>query len=147
MYNGVRAAGIMVPLRHIVISAMNGTHMVHVGQANQGQRMFASVSTRGRTSLHRRRHNGVSMRARGRKALQELLDEKEEDDDVEEGPVLKESVAWESPLCIAQYPDPVLRAKNATIECFDDSLRKLAEEMFEIMYECVTMTRWHESDR
>lgn len=34
-----------------------------------------------------------------------------------------------------QYPDPRLRAVNARIGVFDDTLRKLAEEMFEVMYQ------------
>jgi peptide deformylase len=33
------------------------------------------------------------------------------------------------------YPDPKLRAPNATISCFDESLRQLAEQMFEVMYQ------------
>lgn len=42
---------------------------------------------------------------------------------------------WQSPLEVLRYPDPRLRAPNARIGAFDDSLRRLAEEMFEVMYE------------
>jgi len=42
---------------------------------------------------------------------------------------------WQSPLTVLQYPDPRLRAQNARIGVFDDSLRQLAEEMFEVMYQ------------
>ncbi|EFN57416.1 hypothetical protein CHLNCDRAFT_17300, partial [Chlorella variabilis] len=42
---------------------------------------------------------------------------------------------WQSPLAVLRYPDPRLRAPNARIGAFDDSLRRLAEEMFEVMYE------------
>lgn len=42
---------------------------------------------------------------------------------------------WQSPLGVLRYPDPRLRAQNARIGVFDDSLRRLAEEMFEVMYE------------
>lgn len=42
---------------------------------------------------------------------------------------------WQSPLAVLRYPDPRLRAPNARIACFDDSLRQLAAEMFEVMYE------------
>lgn len=41
---------------------------------------------------------------------------------------------WDSPLDIVRYPDPRLRAKNARIAVFDESLKRLAAEMFEIMY-------------
>ena len=41
---------------------------------------------------------------------------------------------WSSPLDIVRYPDPRLRAKNARINVFDDSLKQLASEMFDIMY-------------
>lgn len=42
---------------------------------------------------------------------------------------------WQSPLAVLRYPDPRLRAPNARIAAFDDTLRKLAEEMFEVMYQ------------
>ena len=42
---------------------------------------------------------------------------------------------WQSPLSVVRYPDPRLRAVNARIGVFDDTLRRLAEEMFEVMYE------------
>lgn len=42
---------------------------------------------------------------------------------------------WQSPLQIAQYPDPCLRAINARIGVFDESLLRLAKEMIAIMYE------------
>lgn len=35
---------------------------------------------------------------------------------------------------IVLYPDPRLRAQNARIGVFDESLRRLAEEMFDVMY-------------
>ncbi|WPT12273.1 Peptide deformylase 1B [Picochlorum sp. SENEW3] len=85
------------------------------------------------------KRKSVMANARGaRRALQELLDAKGENEEEEEqltGPVLKDSVQWTSPLSIVKYPDPVLRAPNAIIDCFDDNLRRLAEEMFEIMYD------------
>ncbi|KAG2496147.1 hypothetical protein HYH03_005749 [Edaphochlamys debaryana] len=42
---------------------------------------------------------------------------------------------WTSPLQIVKYPDPKLRAVNARIGVFDDSLSKLAKEMIEVMYQ------------
>ncbi|GLI60620.1 hypothetical protein VaNZ11_002782 [Volvox africanus] len=42
---------------------------------------------------------------------------------------------WTSPLHIVKYPDPRLRAVNARIGVFDDSLLRLAKEMIEIMYQ------------
>ncbi|KAL1824621.1 hypothetical protein DCAR_0312702 [Daucus carota subsp. sativus] len=41
---------------------------------------------------------------------------------------------FESPLEIVEYPDPILRAKNKRIDTFDDNLKKLVDEMFDIMY-------------
>lgn len=41
---------------------------------------------------------------------------------------------FESPLKIVEYPDPRLRAKNKRINAFDESLKKLADEMFDVMY-------------
>ncbi|KAI3908628.1 hypothetical protein MKW92_042381 [Papaver armeniacum] len=41
---------------------------------------------------------------------------------------------FESPLKIVEYPDPILRAANKKIDTFDDNLKKLADEMFDIMY-------------
>ena len=42
---------------------------------------------------------------------------------------------WTSPLEVVQYPDPRLRVQNARIGVFDESLKQLATEMFEIMYQ------------
>ncbi|KAK7309792.1 hypothetical protein RJT34_06806 [Clitoria ternatea] len=39
-----------------------------------------------------------------------------------------------SPLKIVEYPDPKLRAKNKRIVNFDDNLKKLVHEMFDVMY-------------
>jgi peptide deformylase len=80
--------------------------------------------------------NPLPLRARGR-ALQELLDGKDEEKEESEGSGLPAvtTLAWESPLIILKYPDPRLRAPNAPVGCFDDSLRQLAEEMFEVMYD------------
>lgn len=36
---------------------------------------------------------------------------------------------------IRVYPDPVLRSEVATIEVFDDELRRLADDMIETMYD------------
>jgi hypothetical protein len=38
------------------------------------------------------------------------------------------------PLEIAIYPHPCLRADNAKLDCFDESLQELTKAMFEIMY-------------
>lgn len=42
---------------------------------------------------------------------------------------------WQSPLQIIKYPDPRLRAVNARLDVFDDTLLALAKEMIKIMYE------------
>lgn len=47
---------------------------------------------------------------------------------------LADDILYEGPLRIVEYPDPILRAKNKRIESFDDNLKKLAGEMFDIMY-------------
>ncbi|TKY63233.1 Peptide deformylase 1B [Spatholobus suberectus] len=38
------------------------------------------------------------------------------------------------PLKIVEYPDPKLRAKSKRVVTFDDSLKKLVHEMFDVMY-------------
>ncbi|KAG6790112.1 hypothetical protein POTOM_006259 [Populus tomentosa] len=57
------------------------------------------------------------------------------------GPFLKEDqvaatsdLEFEAPLKIVEYPDPILRAKNKRIDSFDDNLKKLVDEMFDVMY-------------
>ena len=47
---------------------------------------------------------------------------------------------FESPLRIVEYPDPVLRAKNKRIDTFDDNLKRLVSEMFDVMYKYVFIT-------
>ncbi|GMN42528.1 hypothetical protein TIFTF001_011729 [Ficus carica] len=41
---------------------------------------------------------------------------------------------FETPLKVVKYPDPLLRAKNKRIDSFDDNLKKLVHEMFDVMY-------------
>ncbi|XP_021891988.1 peptide deformylase 1B, chloroplastic/mitochondrial [Carica papaya] len=41
---------------------------------------------------------------------------------------------FEAPLKIVEYPDPILRARNKRIGTFDDNLKKLVDEMFDVMY-------------
>lgn len=42
---------------------------------------------------------------------------------------------WPKPLTILKYPDPRLRAPNAKVEVFDDSLMQLVKEMIPVMYQ------------
>ncbi|KAL0461692.1 UNVERIFIED_CONTAM: Peptide deformylase 1B, chloroplastic [Sesamum latifolium] len=52
----------------------------------------------------------------------------------EEAVVSPAELQFEGRLEIVQYPDPVLRAKNKRINTFDESLKKLVDEMFDVMY-------------
>ncbi|XP_050224380.1 peptide deformylase 1B, chloroplastic [Mercurialis annua] len=52
----------------------------------------------------------------------------------EEEAATRDDLYFESPLKIVEYPDPKLRRKNKRIITFDDNLKKLADEMFDIMY-------------
>ncbi|XP_030544732.1 peptide deformylase 1B, chloroplastic/mitochondrial-like [Rhodamnia argentea] len=45
-----------------------------------------------------------------------------------------DDIQFEAPLKIVEYPDPALRAKNKRIGTFDDNLKKLVDEMFDVMY-------------
>lgn len=41
---------------------------------------------------------------------------------------------FDAPLKIVEYPDPILRAKNKRVNTFDENLKKLVDEMFDVMY-------------
>ncbi|XP_024538686.1 peptide deformylase 1B, chloroplastic-like [Selaginella moellendorffii] len=43
-------------------------------------------------------------------------------------------VEFNSNLSIVLYPDPKLRARNIRINSFDDNLKKLVDEMLDVMY-------------
>ncbi|XP_039026014.1 peptide deformylase 1B, chloroplastic/mitochondrial-like [Hibiscus syriacus] len=45
-----------------------------------------------------------------------------------------EDLRFESPLEIVVYPDPILRKRNKRIDTFDENLKKLVDEMFDVMY-------------
>ena len=48
---------------------------------------------------------------------------------------------WKSPLTMddmVRYPDPRLRRPNDTIATFGDDLKRLANEMFDVMYQCAS---------
>lgn len=55
-------------------------------------------------------------------------------------PKIEEEVAspadmqFEAPLTVVQYPDPILRAKNKRVGTFDENLKMLVDEMFDVMY-------------
>ena len=42
---------------------------------------------------------------------------------------------WVSPLEIIKYPDPRLRAVNARIGVFDESLERLGRDLLDAMYQ------------
>ncbi|PSC76281.1 peptide deformylase [Micractinium conductrix] len=79
---------------------------------------------------------GAAQAARARNRLQDLLaDMRAEDVEEDISAPLVTKLEWQSPLAVLPYPDPRLRAVNVRIGVFDDSLRRLAEEMFEVMYQ------------
>ncbi|XP_039121255.1 peptide deformylase 1B, chloroplastic isoform X1 [Dioscorea cayenensis subsp. rotundata] len=45
-----------------------------------------------------------------------------------------DDLRFEPPLKIVEYPHPILRARNKGINTFDENLKKLADEMFDVMY-------------
>ncbi|PPS17982.1 hypothetical protein GOBAR_AA02611 [Gossypium barbadense] len=45
-----------------------------------------------------------------------------------------EDLQFEPPLKIVEYPDPILRKRNKRIDTFDENLKKLVDEMFDVMY-------------
>lgn len=47
------------------------------------------------------------------------------------------SLEFDAPLSIVMYPDPRLRAVNAKIGVFGEPVKRLAKEMFRVMYEYV----------
>lgn len=84
------------------------------------------VEQRGRG---RRRGSLLVTRARVNRSLQELLEQQEENEPT------ATNLEWASPLRVLPYPHPLLRAPNLAVGAFDDTLRRLAEEMFEVMYD------------
>ncbi|KAL3833148.1 hypothetical protein ACJIZ3_007884 [Penstemon smallii] len=45
-----------------------------------------------------------------------------------------DDLKFEGKLKIVEYPDPILRAKNKRIKEFDEDLKRLVDEMFDVMY-------------
>ncbi|XP_071734991.1 peptide deformylase 1B, chloroplastic/mitochondrial [Rutidosis leptorrhynchoides] len=55
----------------------------------------------------------------------------QKNDDVSASPA---DLQFEAPLKIVLYPDPILRAKNKRVDTFDENLKRLVDEMFDLMY-------------
>ncbi|XP_019161788.1 PREDICTED: peptide deformylase 1B, chloroplastic [Ipomoea nil] len=78
-------------------------------------------------SISRNKPSPLAVRAQARRSLSS-------------NKVIKDELAsladlcFEGPLKIVEYPDPILRAKNKRIGTFDDNLKKLVDEMFDVMY-------------
>lgn len=53
--------------------------------------------------------------------------------------LVADDLCFEAPLKIVEYPDPILRARNKRISTFDENLKKLAKEMFDVMYKYVRL--------
>ncbi|CAA2997117.1 peptide deformylase 1B, chloroplastic [Olea europaea subsp. europaea] len=66
------------------------------------------------------------VRSRARRNLSSMI----KDDEV----ASPDDLHFEGQLKVVEYPDPILRARNKRINSFDDSLKKLADEMFDVMY-------------
>lgn len=86
---------------------------------------FSRLSFQNGNVLNQRRFKSIVVRAQARRgASTKDVDEVATQVDME----------FESPLRIVEYPDPRLRLRNKRIETFDDNLKKLVEEMFDVMY-------------
>ncbi|KAL6614856.1 hypothetical protein ACP70R_037126 [Stipagrostis hirtigluma subsp. patula] len=101
-------------------------------------RAFAASSSRPLLAAHpaalplRRAGPALPLAARARRGFSSALaaaPPAEEDDFA-----AASDLRFEPPLKVVQYPDPVLRARNKRINTFDDNLRALADEMFDVMY-------------
>ncbi|XAR51878.1 Peptide deformylase [Bertholletia excelsa] len=73
---------------------------------------------------NRLRSSVMGVQAQAKRGLSFKEDEVASSDDLK----------FEAPLRIVEYPDPILRAKNKRIDTFDDNLKKLVDEMFDVMY-------------
>ncbi|XP_068643157.1 peptide deformylase 1B, chloroplastic/mitochondrial [Aristolochia californica] len=104
------------PLSQALLPLLSGQARFAAGLSKVRERPFSSSSFI-RTSGMR-----VSAQARRR------FSAKEED------LVTSSDMQLESPLRIVEYPDPILRAKNKRLATFDENLKKLVDEMFDIMY-------------
>ena len=123
------------PRRVVVVRAvprrvrnMRTTAMTAIRTCARATTMTATTSARAR--------RGAATRARAKRGfMSEIEDMKREGEDGSSSP--SKSVEWSEPLAIAKYPAPCLRAANAPIVAFDDSLEALSRAMFKIMYETV----------
>uniref|UniRef100_A0A2P2K315 Peptide deformylase n=1 Tax=Rhizophora mucronata TaxID=61149 RepID=A0A2P2K315_RHIMU len=81
-------------------------------------------SSRFYSALHSQKPLTVSVRCQAKRGVMF------KEDEVASADHLK----YEAPLKIVEYPDPILRAKNKRIDTFDENLKKLVDEMFDVMY-------------
>ncbi|ERN02397.1 peptide deformylase 1B, chloroplastic/mitochondrial isoform X2 [Amborella trichopoda] len=52
----------------------------------------------------------------------------------EDGIATPADLSYEAPLKIVEYPDPRLRVRNKRVSVFDENLKELVAEMFDVMY-------------
>eukprot|EP01025_Chloroclados_australasicus_P038465 TRINITY_DN3963_c0_g2_i1.p1 TRINITY_DN3963_c0_g2~~TRINITY_DN3963_c0_g2_i1.p1 ORF type:complete len:251 (+),score=30.41 TRINITY_DN3963_c0_g2_i1:23-754(+) len=96
-------------------------------KVNFGKGIRYASNTRSRVQVR-------PLNARGLQELQRLV-EQEQNEKKESSTPFASKLEWKSPLRIVKYPDPILRAQNLKIKSFDESVSKLANEMFEFMYD------------
>ncbi|KAD5508544.1 hypothetical protein E3N88_16247 [Mikania micrantha] len=77
------------------------------------------------TSKHRHKPPAIVVQAQAKRGLLQKL---------EEEVASTADLQFDAPLKIVMYPDPILRAKNKRVVTFDENLKKLVDEMFDVMY-------------
>uniref|UniRef100_A0A1D1Z4R8 Peptide deformylase n=1 Tax=Anthurium amnicola TaxID=1678845 RepID=A0A1D1Z4R8_9ARAE len=107
------------PLTHYALLPFHPRRTPHATACVRLRRGFSSVVVRGRGPRAR-----ISVLAMARRGFGFSVDEVTSPADLQ----------FEPPLKIVVYPDPILRARNKRINTFDDNLKKLVKEMFDVMY-------------
>ncbi|KAJ0841152.1 putative peptide deformylase [Helianthus annuus] len=77
------------------------------------------------SSNYRYRPPAIAVQAQAKRGLLQKTEEEAASPD---------DMQFEGPLKIVLYPDPILRAKNKRVVTFDENLKKLVDEMFDVMY-------------
>jgi hypothetical protein len=109
------------------------TRLANAAQLGSARRSFGG-SVPAEVGRQRRVDWAVHARGSASRLLRELAEQREEVEE-DKTPGISSPLEWASPLSVLRYPDPRLRAPNANLAIFDDSVKALAAEMFKLMYE------------
>uniref|UniRef100_A0A0D6R891 Peptide deformylase n=2 Tax=Araucaria cunninghamii TaxID=56994 RepID=A0A0D6R891_ARACU len=122
----------LIPCQTLQLQHLRGSQIKAAAassfSSSQGNVNVNGLSLSCSRAFSRVKRSAITAQAKGRRAIPFKQRQHQDDENFDL------DLEYESPLEIIEYPDPRLRAKNKLINRFDEKLKQLVDEMFDLMY-------------